>query len=91
MNDDRIFAFGIISNHFGPGADINAASTCAVSLNNPSAPSNNSAGGKVWTGNVANQIIYCDFRVFHDRKTARHHFTHVVRGNIRCHTNRDTR
>ena len=57
MNDDRVFAFGLVGNDLGFSPDVNTASTCAVSLNNASAPSDDSPRWEVWSWDVSDQVI----------------------------------
>ena len=57
MNDDRVFAFGLVGNDLGFCSDVNTASTCAVSLNNASAPGYDGARWEVWSWDVSDQVI----------------------------------
>ena len=89
VNDDDVAALGLLANHLGLGAHIDAAATGAVGLDDAGATVDGGTGGEVRPRDVLHQLVDREVRVAHQRQAAADHFAQVVRRNIGRHANRD--
>ena len=57
VNDDRVFAFGLVSDHLGFSPDVDTAATCSIRLNNARTTRDNGSRWEVWPRDITNQVI----------------------------------
>ena len=72
-------------------ADHNAPAPGAVALVHALETKDDAPRGKVWSGHLGNQFVNACVRVMQKMAARVHGFSEVVRRNVRCHTDRNTR
>ena len=73
MNDDRVFALGLIRNHLGLRPHIDTAAACAIRLNNARSPINLRTRGEIRARNKLHQRLNTDLWVLQCCQTTRYH------------------
>ena len=90
MNDNRIFAFSLVSDDLGSSPHVNATATRAIGRQYARAAIDNGTGGEVRAGDALHQAINTDVGVIEQSNTTCHNFLQVVGGNVGGHTHSNT-
>ena len=91
MDDNGVFTFGFVRDHFCFGSHVDAAPTSTIGLHNARSAVDLSARGEIGSGDVLHQLVDADIRILQSRQAARYHFAQVVGRDIGGHPNRNTR
>ncbi len=91
INDQCLLASSFVFFDCSASANVQLASTSAISLHDAGTAIDDARSGKVGTADVFHQFIDGRFRVFHESNTRADYFAQIVRRNIGGHTHGDTR
>ena len=90
-NDDGVFVGFFIADYFSARAHINPTAAGSVGIYNARSTVDDRRRWEVRPWNMLHQFINRDVGIVQQRQTAVNHFGQVVGGDIRRHTNGDTR
>ena len=91
MDDNGVFTFGFIRDHFCLGPHVDAAPPRTIGLHNARTTVDLSASGEIGSGDELHQLFNANVRVLQRRQTARYHFAQIMGRDIGGHPNRNTR